>query len=498
MPILSLKQALINGLRPKEEAHRNTDFLLDSYNCRHLEFGAGIFDGITQPLVKVVGHPFPQMILSKRKLLMIEENAVTSLSRTYVETPYTFDTLAAVTGHDSAYVPDVGSLATGGGVWHFAEIGDNFILCNGEGVAIQSTKFDGTVNGTDTLQTSNTVYPITCCELNGRFIFGGLENLRSAAFDTAMNVGANYSGFDSSNLTNKSIYWSSIGGVDGLYWFFTTLMTNPNEVMETLQRNEWGIATVPWQEGVFVVKPLGNGFMAYGEFGITYFKQNGLGFDQIDLTTWGVYDRGSVGGNKNEHLFLSLEGALWKITPNLNMIKLDYREFLDGFVTVGTPITISYAEQMNEYYISNSATCYLLTQPLPGQYALSQCPQLITSTVQHLGNEIGFFEPYIDTDPEMRILSDVFDMGNREVKTIRNLETAANDPDDFDFRIHYRIQSNAAFNTTDFVTSFADGLIPVAASGVDFMVEGRALTGTNKSMEELFVNWDQGKRMMLL
>jgi len=502
MPTLTLKTALVNGLRDKEEAHRNIEFLTDSYNCRHMPFGAGVFNGIVQPLVKVVTHPFPQMFVGKRKLLMVGENTISHLSRTYVESAYSIDTLASVIGFSADdYANLGGGLSTGGGVWHFAEIGDNFILCNGAGVLIQSTDHLGALNrsaGFLKVQGSNTVYPLTCCELNGRFILGGLANLRSAAYDTAMNTTSGITNFNSAGLTDRAIYWSSSSGVDALWWFFTALMTDGGEIVSrVLERNEHGFATVPWQDAVWIVKPLGEGFMAYGEHGMSYFRQNGLGFDQIDVASFGVYDRGSVGGDRNEHLILSTEGALYKITPNLELsrastfdsAKLDYREIFDGFVTAGTDVTISYAAQMKEYYIANSDTCYVLTES-----GLSECSQVITSVGQHLGNDIGFFEP--NSDAEMRVMSDVFDMDSRSVKTIRSIHLGANDPDDFQVRIHHRYLASASFDSTAYVTCKGTGSCSVRASGTEFMVEVKATTGSGKSIENIYVNWDRKRRVL--
>lgn len=500
MPTLSLKNALINGLRPSVDLHRNTDFLTGSYNCRHLQYGAGIFNGIQQPVSIAVGHPFPQIFVGKKKILMVKEDRVVSLSDVYGETAYSlYDQLDSVTGHltySSNPLSPSTNIATGGGVWHFAEIGDNFFLCNGQDVIIQSTDYTGTLRtATTSLQASDSnfpVFPLSVCELNGRFIFAGLANLVSTAFDTAMNVG-NYSGYDTSDLTDRDIYWSSFGGSDAFWWFFTTMITDPDEAMQTLQRNEHGFATVPWRTSVWIVKPLGEGFMAYGEHGISYFRQNGLGFDQVDLAQFGVYDRGSVGGSVSEHLFLSTEGALWKIRPDLKLERLDYSELFDDFVTAGTDVTISYAHQMNEYYISNATISYLLTP-----YGLSQSPEIVTSVAQHLGDDVGFYEPYIDTDATMSIMTDTFDMGDRKVKTIKSLEFIGNDPSDFRCRIHYNMDVSTVFDVTSWVTPFSDGLVNVAASGVEFIIEAEAAAGAGKSIDDILINYNYGKKVLAL
>lgn len=507
MPTVRLKAALSQGLRSSPDQDRTDQFLTDAYNVRPTKFGASTADGISQPLVKTVSHPFPQLFVGSKEIILADERALSTLNYSYAETAYDtgsgapeLSTLASWSAYGTYTHTEYQSsiLDAGGGPWHFADLDGAYFLCNGQAVVF---KVPGLAQGDGVgVFADKITFPLTCCELNGRVIFGGLSsfvNLLDSRFNALRDTASRYNyswggGSEVSklgNLDDSYVWWSSIGYEDAYWPFFASwMMEDAAKVNEVWQRNEFGFARVPWQDSVWVVKPLGNGFVAYGEHGIAYFAQEDLTFGMTSVATFGVAGRGSVGGDRKKHVFVSTEGALWQLTADQQLTRLGYEELLTPLLS--QDITVSYDEQFDEYYISNATKCYLKTPT-----GMAQSSQLVTSAQMHRGNVIGMYEESADT--EIRILSDVFDFGNRNIKTINSIQLVGSDSANYSVIIYFRNDPTASFEDTGFITANADGRVQIGASAIEFMISVKAATATNKNLEDVLINYSEMRKRKL-
>ena len=319
----------------------------------------------------------------------------------------------------------------------------------------------------------------------------------SSTFKTAYGgLTSNVASTDLDDIDDSYVFWNSPGSDDFLWFFFEWLMTDVRTggstqdlFQEAVSKGLFGYQQVPWQDAVWVTKPLGNGFVAYGEHGIAYFRQNGKTFEMQDIASFGVADRGAVGGNEKEHVFVTTKGQVYKLTADLQLTLLDYEELIDDLLV--QQLTVSYNEQLREYYISNGTLCYILTET-----GLGQSSQLVTSVQMHRGLELGFFEDATDT--EFRILSDTFDIGTRRMKTVRTFHLVSNNPTDFSGIIHYRNDSGAAFSNTGYVQALTNGKVLLSASGSEFRIGVKADVASGKRIEDIIVNIDGKKRTLRL
>ena len=503
MPEVDFKDALKNGLRNDEYQDRNISFLTDAYNARPTRNGASPFIGLTQPFTYSTAHPFPQLFVGKRQNLVCYESGsggIEDLSYNYSQTDLVLQPLGAYASERAFTAEPAGplgpvTLSAGGGPWHFADHGESWMLTNGQAVVMRVPAITSAV----TYFADETKFPLTCCSLNGRMILGGLAGLVSGntafknAYGNLVTTTGSIASTDLADIDDSYVYWSSPGSDDFLWFFFEWMMTDirtggrkQDLLQEALSKNLFGFQQVPWQDAVWVTKPLGNGFVAYGEHGIAYFRQVGKTFEMREIATFGIADRGCVGGNDREHVFVTPKGQLYRLKADLSLEFLDYEEILDDMLS--QQITISYNEQRREYYIANASVCYILTET-----GLGQSSHLVTSCQSHRGVEMGFFETATDT--EMRLLSDTFDLGTRKVKTIRHFHITTDNPTDFSGIIHYRTDSGGAFSNTGYVQAFADGRIPLRASGTEFQVGVKCDVASGKRVENIVVQVDSKRRV---
>lgn len=493
MPEIRLKNALRQGLRSSADQDRNDQFLTDAYGVRPTRFGASIYEGIIQPLTKTVSHPFPQLFVGSRYTLLMGENTLSELSYTYSETSREFSRRIDYSAFGS-YTHVNANMGAGGGPWHFADLDDAYFLCNGKYVVV---KVPGLSNGNGTgIFISSSNFPLSCCELNGRVIFGGMNAFKglmdvklASLFDNLDHTDLDGRVSQLANMDDSFVWWSSIGYEDAYWPFFGNwMMDSAATINQVWQRNEFGFARVPWQDTVWCVKPLGNGFVAYGEHGVAYFKQNDLTFGMEVVATFGTAGRGSIGGNRQRHLFVSTEGALWQLTADLQLTRLGYEELLEPLLV--QPITVSYNEQLDDFYIGNATSCYVKTPA-----GMAQTNQLVTSIQMHRGNAIGMYEEAADT--EIRILTDIFDFGSRNIKTVNSVQLASSHSTDFSAILYFRNDSSGSFRSTSEITAQPDGRIQIGASAVEFMLRLKAATSSSKNLEDAIINYsEQSKRKL--
>jgi hypothetical protein len=480
--ILEIKEALSRGLRPDENIDRNTDFLLDASGYRPTPFGASMFEGVTQPYMTQVAHPFPQLFVGDKYRILADAEEVGTFDAVW---SYTADVLRDIAAYVSPgimlSVP--GDIPLGGGPWQFANYGDNYFLFNGETIAFRYNEAT-----TTNVFTSSSVLAKTGCIFRGRLFLGGLSSLVSSTFNTQVDTFRTESPSETYSFDDNFIWWSSVGLEDAYWWFFPWTMTK-DKYIDILNRQESGFMRMPWQGSVIAMMPLGNGIVVYGEEGISYVEQlysedTGTAMKHTLLSATGIASRGAVGGDELFHLYIDREGTFWSLDSRLQPERLGYKEF--GSDLIQRPVTISYDQVDREFYISNNLKAYIRTDS-----GFARIPQLITSCVFVDDFKAGFYEELNDThETSFRAWTDVFDFGTRSVKTIYELQIDTESPKDFKASVYYRNNSAEQFRQSIPVDCETDSRIPITATGVEFIIRIEAESGKHKRLDRVQVVWD--------
>ena len=376
-------------------------------------------------------------------------------------------------------VPSVEEEIPAGGRWHFIDFHDSWILLNGKCSIWQFGK-----NGLAFCDKSRTV--ITGCEHRGRAVFAGFNpaDYWSAAWleqwqEWLKDMPAYAQGM---GLDQNWAYWTSIGGGD-LMWFLQpekAIVGNINApghgeenpiIFEFLQRNDSGFMPLGFKGKALAVKTLGEGVVAYGEDGVSVLRRYSdpaPTFGLLHTYKIGIANRGAIGGNDVEHLFIDNTGTLWHIGPDFQAVELGYRDFFSPLV--GYDMCISLDEQRREWYIvgknSKQEVCsYLLTQS--GLCSISKAP---TSIYNVSGRTVG---AYFDSGSRKTVLeTDIFDLGDPYIKTLFLIQIVAEQPENTKFfvTLKMRIQAGGEWFTIGPKATDRTNRVVFYVTGVEFKV----------------------------
>ena len=379
---------------------------------------------------------------------------------------------------DSVTIKEVAAttIASGGGVWQFTDLGDSWFLHNGT-----TTVFRFGRTGT---HYATTAIPIGAgTEYKGRAVWAdlGTTNFWSSDWDTLLGTDwlVNTPGgkaYDSS-LNESTVQWNSLSGGDLFFPFFPHIAkrgysgegytADKPYAWDVWRRNEHGFQDTPFQGKAKAVKRLGNGVMVYGERGVAYMNaltEPATTFGIQEVLPIGIADRGAVGGTEREQVFLDDDGNLWRATATEGLPtvqRLGFSEFLNAMM--GKDITIAYDAQEQEYFICDGVECYTLT--LTG---LGETPELVTSVTFTEGGLVGVVEAGAET--QFRARTDAFDAGTRRVKTLRHVFVSSPNRNTITVALQHRMDPNAAWATTAYGSLLEDGSIEFGVSAVEFRV----------------------------
>ncbi len=351
------------GLRQYSDQPVNAPGLVECYNMVPRQGKLVPPPVISNPIVDPGGlhwpitqdWPFPQLFVLSQYMFLCTRLGIYVLSDTFVPT--------IEVGVD---IRDT--------IWSCADYGPYVLFTNG-GMVYVTDPTTGDLHpygGTD--------IPVmgTVCDYKGQLVAG-----RPAGYDP--NV----------------VLWGEIGEAD----------------MTLSAANVAGYRQMPWPGTVLCVKRLGDYVIVYGDNGISFLR----GVDQpvptmglLDGPSFGIMGAGAVGGDANEHMFISASGKAYKINKKLEITELGYEEF---FAPMGT-IMISYDPIEGDYYISNGATSYLLTT-----FGLGQIPQHVSSCQRYHARLVGTYE--MDSDMSLRIETGDIDMRTAAEKKIDTIELSA-------------------------------------------------------------------------
>lgn len=497
---LNLTKFLQAGLAKGDRFEKNVPGLQECKNLRvqgDRLVQATPFTRLTTSDVVREGWPHPQVHKGNHSYYL-------SLPTTLYEVDSTWNLTRIVTRNPA--VPKQGKDITIGGQWHFGEVGTCAVFWNGACIVVAKTDLD---DGAKRFYVYDDFIAHTGCFMQGRgqVIMGRLENVAGGTpawftyiEDLAGDLTSDYNVAVDEDLQNM-VWWSSIGGGDVTFLLEDT--SGDGGYASRLLRGEAGFAHMPWSGEVLAVRQLGRNAVVYGANGIaalvpaagpipTYGVQ--------ELAPFGVLERSAVGGSTQMHVFLDPEGNVWTIGADLGLKKLGYKKwFRDTVENSPDVFTISYDPVDQEFYIGDSATCYVL-----GAQGMGRTEQVISSLEQTSALVVGSesVRAAISTyagaestydDQSFEITTNPFDMGEKFVKSIEHVEVNAEHISNLQVSTYVRSSLDGEFVQTPWVIANPDGSVFQCVSGVEFKIGVKGdlspLAEANSTIDGLELSW---------
>lgn len=270
---------------------------------------------------------------------------------------------------------------------------------------------------------------------------------------------------------------------------------------EIMQRNEFGLAPMPWQGTVLHQRRLGEVVVAYGDGGVTAlvpYSSPVATFGVRDLqgigSTVGIASRSAVGGGIDSHVFVDSGGEVWRVGANLQAERLGYGHIFSDFLD--DDIIVSHDPQRNEFYIAgspDSAECYVLTET-----GLGKAPWVPTQVSFAEGGLISILLG--DTAAGVQVETNVFGARRRkqidQITTV-SLTTVDTDATGWSVIVEYRFQKSEDFLPSASVACDARGVARMNVSGLEFRVLLTHLDRTKADLDAVEIEMVRGGRRNL-
>lgn len=271
---------------------------------------------------------------------------------------------------------------------------------------------------------------------------------------------------------------------------------------ELTQRNEFGLAPLPWQGTVLHQRRLGDTVIAYGDGGISALVPH-----SSPVATFGVRDiqglgkgigiasRSAVGGSIDGHIFVDTSGALWRVTTSLQAERLGYEDYLADLLD--DEIVISHDPQRNEFYIAGTVdatpTCYVLTES-----GFGKAPWVPSNVSFTQGGLVSVLLG--TTAAGVEVVTNKF--GGRRRKdvdqiTLVTLVTRDTDASGWTVAIDYRFDNGNDWVRTTPQNTGPRGALRVNVSGLEFRVIAAHPDRTDCDLEAIEVDMMRGGRRSL-
>lgn len=434
-----------------------------------------------------VALPFPQVFRGRDLSLLF---SATTLRSVDVSTdPWSLSAVATVDPADgtSKAIPT-------GGAWHFVDLGPSFYAFNGN-CTVYRPGLSMITGGTTTTYVNDSVTVKTGCEFRGRVYVGGFDS--SDFFDSLWGdiltefeaeVDTQELNLRKEGLGSNWILWSSIGGGDFPLWLMlpkgysdTPFVLTKSEVITKLKQNGFGWYPLRHAGDVTVMKPLGDFVIVYGSEGIEAVSPRGdkIGFRRI--ANFGVLGRGSVAGTEQQHVFLDGEGNVWRLTPDLNLVQLGYKEWFSSFPATSTVITHNPVE--DHYYLSSPSEGFILTPD-----GLAEHNQRLTSLVHRAGYPFAVGTSAASTD--IRVKTGALDLRRQALKTIHDIQVDYSDIDNLKIEVEYRNDHTSAFRTIGAKSVGPEGVLTTMLTAREFKIRITGTPLTNPRITGLEVRWN--------
>lgn len=482
-------EALSKGLNPVDRLPVNTPVLAEACGFRPSPTGMREYRS-PEFLVNAGGldWPFPQIHQGQSKLF--------SFGRTSVRTINPSTGAAIILAPYQARSKSTGASIPAGGVWHIADWGEFFMATNGACLVYYDM-------ATSKLLVETACYPKTLCSFRDRPVFGNIvgyfaewnEFWTTWLADNPDTLGI--VDLVGPILTANAVAWGSIEGGDALSWFRSDLaetgyLVNADEDdpvindstnpiwLEHLRKNQLGYWEPAWPDEIVAVKALDAAVIVYGKNHVTALVPNGVTFGERLLVSTGVAERGAVGGDTSEHLFLNADGVMFRITNDLNVERLDYSPHLADLL--GDELCIVRNPVDRDTWISSRVKAYLLTP-----HGLVECRDRVTGAVLRDGVMTGTFS---ELRSDVEIGSWPIDMGTRAQKTLTGLTIASATPSEWMVEVYYRDHLAGGWKTEVIDGVGRSGFVPLHLTGVEFSI--RLMSDTEAFIDYVELAWHGG------
>jgi hypothetical protein len=239
---------------------------------------------------------------------------------------------------------------------------------------------------------------------------------------------------------------------------------------EILPRNEAAFMPMPWPGAVQCMKQLGRNIMVYGvedadgnHGGVTAMVPSDKHWGLWDIQGFpkgvGIVGRGAVGGDETMHVFLDDTGDMWRVTPDLQAERLEFKNLFS--TSFGEHTVISYDPLEKEFYIAEgldnnllSRQCYVVNR----EGRVSRHWQAPCGLARTQGGLVGMLFAFTGSVADVTLTTHVLDaqaFGGtaHEMFTLRKVmvDTLDSNPSGWTCAVSYRLDTNDAFLTTSAV-----------------------------------------------
>ena len=244
--------------------------------------------------------------------------------------------------------------------------------------------------------------------LEGYWAVGQVFSGDLSEFDILLDGGDIYIEY----LRTNWVKWSKIGQFD-----FTIDRSNLA-----------GEMPIGWKGDIYRIGKLGNALMVYGSGGVTRLNPADNVFGRVGILNKGILSKGAVLIQPSFHLAIDKAGCLWRFSDKVE--KLGYEEFFSLMVS---PV-MHYDEVQDLVYICDEVRGYVFNSE---ENSLGEGPINLTGIGYHEGT--SYFLASDDlASLGFQIGIDTIDMGNRNFKTIHEVEIGVDSTCTFQLGISFK------------------------------------------------------------
>ena len=438
--VTPIREAFTKGLRDQFDPQHNADRLSYARNLRPYSGGSRL-QQIPEPIVNGVytrDWPFPQLYLTSVGFFLCSRASLSHFSSIFE--PYS--TLAI----------------TGGGDWSVADFGKYAFLCNGVARA-----YIDPATGYLALHTGNTV-PVAsaCCDFNrGQLILGGIQQ-------EWYDCGENH------------VVWSGVGKVN---------CTPGNNT-------EAGYMPMDFDGPIFCVKQLGQHVMVYGEQGICAMTPTIQPTATWGLRTFDVYgvpSRTAVTGDKKNHDFIDTAGDLWRLTANMELIRLGGKDFI---AQISQQLVVTYHPRRDEVYVSGDEFHYVRTKDGwggPNYIPMSGAAYFKPKERRLGGLAIVPVKAVPDGLSEMHLITDIINFERAAIKELQWIEVQCTIAgQEASAAVDYKYSTEDTWSTSGWYALNKEGVAHIPVAGTEFRIHVRVYTPTLFKVDAVKLRWKGG------
>jgi len=473
---LTLTKMFTAGLRPEDRDKRNQEFLTQCKFAKPSSNGLIPTTYVTDPFNynRLGTFPFPQLVFGKGTTLLCHADSIQEIQDDIVWS------LTDLTTYD-AYDPQTEKAIPSGTQWHYVDMFKTWMLFNGRCTVFKLNQY-GMFGENQLVLVDDQMLINTGAYYKGRAFLGGFDSqtffneqwrniLDRGIADAPYSIGM----YEAPGP--NFVFWSSIGGGDLLNLLYPEIATygyikedtsatfNEPLFFDSLKRNELGFMPMPWPGLVLSLRPLGEGLVAYGDSGTAALFSVTDPISTIGLkpiAKVGLASRSAVGGNDSEHILVDAGGYVWRMDSQFKMTRLGFREFI--YPMLGRDIAISYNENEDEYFICGTDYQDNKLNYILDKNGMSETRQQVTSAKYQQGHLFGVADEPEDT--ETVVVSDTFDFGIRDLKSIGMIEVIG---DGIEYvAVDYRYDSSSEFVRSAWIPVNSRGFAFIGKTAVEF------------------------------